>query len=232
MNREAESEEDALQMNLGHDNAIGVDDGSLIVYVILYIYIYIYIYIRESPEIQLSGMPNSEEKPPEESLQTIDPELPPENKASDSPKESSPTSFPTKLRDPITELNSYQMIGSVIYSNRLSESTDLSIKRYNDAYYLGELKNGRRHGQGIMRYASGRVYEGNWTSDMRHGRGYEKYANSNVYDGEFAKGKAEGKGVYSWANGEIYDGEWKAGLKNGDGVWKGMEFIYIYIYIP
>jgi hypothetical protein len=36
---------------------------------------------------------------------------------------------------------------------------------------------------GIMKYKSGRLFEGTWQNDLRHGRGYEKYENGNFYLG-------------------------------------------------
>lgn len=32
-----------------------------------------------------------------------------------------------------------------------------------------------RFGKGVMKYKSGRIYEGEWMGDLRHGQGYEKY---------------------------------------------------------
>lgn len=52
--------------------------------------------------------------------------------------------------------------------------------RYTDAMYYGETKNGiERHGQGIMLYFSGRMYEGSWESDKRSGYGREIFTNKN-----------------------------------------------------
>jgi hypothetical protein len=48
---------------------------------------------------------------------------------------------------------------------------------------------GKRHGKGIMKYLSGRIYEGMWGFDLREGHGYEVYSNGNVYHGDFVNGK-------------------------------------------
>jgi hypothetical protein len=48
-------------------------------------------------------------------------------------------------------------------------------KRYVDALFFGELIESRRQGKGVMKYKSGRVFEGEWIKDLRHGRGYERY---------------------------------------------------------
>jgi len=109
----------------------------------------------------------------------------------------------------------------LIVLEEIRKSPNYAVKKYTDAIYEGEFKNGKRDGLGLMRYNNGRYYEGGWANDLRDGKGYERYSNGNSYEGDFVKGKAHGKGIYRWSNGEIYDGEWQNGLKHGDGVWKG-----------
>ena len=43
------------------------------------------------------------------------------------------------------------------------------MKRYRDALYVGEVSEGGkyRHGLGLMIYANGRLYEGDWKDDKR-----------------------------------------------------------------
>jgi hypothetical protein len=69
--------------------------------------------------------------------------------------------------------------------SKLEESHDFGIKRFSDALYKGEIRFGKRHGLGIMKYTNGRLYEGHWDKDVRTGRGFEKYDNENSYLGEF-----------------------------------------------
>ena len=57
----------------------------------------------------------------------------------------------------------------------LKKSKSFKKKRYVDALYFGELSETKRNGKGVMKYKSGRVYEGDWIKDLRHGRGYERY---------------------------------------------------------
>ena len=40
-----------------------------------------------------------------------------------------------------------------------------------------------RDGKGIMKYANGRQYEGEWVKDTREGKGFERYPNRNTYYG-------------------------------------------------
>ena len=101
---------------------------------------------------------------------------------------------------------------------------------YQNADYYGQVeeREGKvyRQGKGVMRYHSGRIYEGTWDNDQRSGEGYEKFENGNVYKGNFSNGRAHGKGVYQWVSGEVYEGEWVKGHKHGRGVWKGQSGEY------
>merc|ERR1719506_2170001 len=47
-----------------------------------------------------------------------------------------------------------------------------------------------------------------------------RFADGRVYDGEWKAGKQEGRGVYRYPDGELYDGEWKAGEREGRGVFR------------
>ncbi|CAI2359156.1 unnamed protein product [Moneuplotes crassus] len=93
---------------------------------------------------------------------------------------------------------------------------------YENAEYIGEVKNGKRHGKGKITFSDGREYEGLWEDDLRIGYGVKKYLNGDHYVGSFSMGKAHGKGIYTWQNSDIYDGEWKNGVKEGNGMWKGI----------
>ena len=46
------------------------------------------------------------------------------------------------------------------------------LERYPDfSYYLGEKKNGLRHGKGKFYYANSSMYDGEWKNGYIHGRG-------------------------------------------------------------
>ncbi len=54
----------------------------------------------------------------------------------------------------------------------LDELSTLEIyaqRRYPDALFMGCLIRGRRQGKGLMKYANGRQYEGEWENDTRNG---------------------------------------------------------------
>ena len=70
--------------------------------------------------------------------------------------------------------------------------SNVDIIRLDQSMYIGQMKNGKRHGVGVMKYRSGRMYEGEWKDDLREGIGFEKFENGNIYKGDFAFGKAQG----------------------------------------
>ncbi|PNW71839.1 hypothetical protein CHLRE_16g690450v5 [Chlamydomonas reinhardtii] len=52
--------------------------------------------------------------------------------------------------------------------------------------YYGHFKNGRRHGYGVLYYATGARYEGYWQGDLKHGQGCYVFENGEVWAGAFA----------------------------------------------
>ena len=62
--------------------------------------------------------------------------------------------------------------------------------------YVGEIKNGKPNGQGILTFPNGNKYEGEWKDGKRHGQG-----------------------KYTTSSGRKYIGEWKDGE-----IWKGTHF--------
>ena len=65
----------------------------------------------------------------------------------------------------------------------------------NKNVYIGELKDGKPHGQGISTWENGVQYVGEWKDGKRHGQGR-----------------------VTWKNGVKYVGEWKDGGKNTDDI--------------
>ena len=66
--------------------------------------------------------------------------------------------------------------------------------RYTNAYYSGEILNGKEHGFGTM----------NW-------------ANRDKYVGQFKNSKQHGQGTYSNSGGDSWSGEWRWGEKTENG---------------
>ena len=54
--------------------------------------------------------------------------------------------------------------------------------------YTGDLKDGKRHGNGLYIYPNGDTYKGQWSSDTKEGEGTLTYNNdSYTYSGNFKK---------------------------------------------
>ncbi|EAR82699.3 MORN motif protein (macronuclear) [Tetrahymena thermophila SB210] len=104
---------------------------------------------------------------------------------------------------------------------QLNNDPNLKMKKYKQQVFYGIILNSKRHGNGVMVYQNGRIYEGQWENDLKHGRGYEIFPSGSTYDGYYINGKPEGRGTYKYANGEIYEGEWINGMKHGSGIWRG-----------
>jgi hypothetical protein len=45
------------------------------------------------------------------------------------------------------------------------------------------MKDGKQEGEGIMVYASGDEYEGQWKAGLQEGKGTARYATGDVYEG-------------------------------------------------
>jgi hypothetical protein len=83
--------------------------------------------------------------------------------------------------------------------------------------YEGEWRAGKREGQGTVRYAIGDVYEGQYKADDKDGQGTFRYAIGDVYEGQYKAGKREGKGTFRYAIGDVYEGQYKADKREGQG---------------
>mmetsp|Transcript_7257 Transcript_7257/g.14866 ORF Transcript_7257/g.14866 Transcript_7257/m.14866 type:complete len:725 (-) Transcript_7257:162-2336(-) len=106
-------------------------------------------------------------------------------------------------------------------------------------FYEGGLKSDHKHGGGVMKFADGRIFEGEyingqmvegkmtyqdgstytggWVDGMRHGRGRCVFTDQSVYEGEFREGEFFGFGKMSWSDGGWYEGEWYNGEMQGYG---------------
>ena len=93
----------------------------------------------------------------------------------------------------------------------------------NGEEYIGEFKNGKRHGQGTLENSIWNKYVGEWKDDKRHGQGTfidegsSPFFIKSTYVGEWINDKKNGYGIITFADGPIYDGEWKDDKENGKG---------------
>ena len=99
--------------------------------------------------------------------------------------------------------------------------------------------NNNRQGNFIYKYKDGSVYIGNYKDGRRHGKGTFTWENGNKYKGNWQNGKMSGIGTYIWKNGIKDVGEFKNGALNGfairydekgkilkEGIWKDDKFLY------
>ena len=103
--------------------------------------------------------------------------------------------------------------------------------------YVGEWKDNKRHGQGTLTLANGKVLkEGIWKNDkfqyarkkvppqyarkrVQPSNGYATfiYSNGDKYVGDWKNGKPHGQGAKTYQHGYKYVGAWKNGNWNGQG---------------
>lgn len=71
--------------------------------------------------------------------------------------------------------------------------------------YEGDtLADGTPHGVGVLRMASGNVYEGRFVNGVMHGPGTWSYENGDVFKGTFSNGSAVGEAEFKAADGSVY----------------------------
>ena len=90
------------------------------------------------------------------------------------------------------------------------------------ASYVGQFKDGKKHGYGVKTWKNGEQYVGQFFNDMKNGYGVYKWAPKgaaylgdpragarDVYIGEFYNDQRNGNGAYEWASGDVYRGQWE-----------------------
>jgi len=87
--------------------------------------------------------------------------------------------------------------------------------RYQSGKYVGQWKNGLRHGFGKFTWNNVDTYSGNWFEDKRHGEGTYIWHDGSKYKGHYSHGVRSGYGIYYYTNGTIYEGTWQSNLKHG-----------------
>ena len=105
--------------------------------------------------------------------------------------------------------------------------------RYNNAFYVGEILNGKEHGFGTINWASRDKYVGEWLNGKREGQGTYYWANGDKYVGQFKNSKRHGQGTYFYSGGDVWSGEWRWGKKTENGSYKKPpeEEVFYYQYL-
>ena len=75
--------------------------------------------------------------------------------------------------------------------------------------YEGDWSEGAKNGKGKYTCKNGVCYDGKWKDDQRHGSGVCAYGNGDVYEGRWFKNHKHGQGTYKFHNGNVYTGDWR-----------------------
>eukprot|EP00698_Gefionella_okellyi_P006449 TRINITY_DN1579_c0_g1_i1.p1 TRINITY_DN1579_c0_g1~~TRINITY_DN1579_c0_g1_i1.p1 ORF type:complete len:692 (-),score=160.44 TRINITY_DN1579_c0_g1_i1:38-2113(-) len=84
--------------------------------------------------------------------------------------------------------------------------------------YKGDLHTGRRHGNGVLKYANGDVYTGTFALGLLHGTGKYQYENGDCYNGQFQRDARCGYGEFRYSQGGKYCGQWLKDERHGCGI--------------
>ena len=103
--------------------------------------------------------------------------------------------------------STYAAIDRVFYKEdkNVNQEKCLNLKDY-----VGECKDGKKHGIGTEIY-EGRKYVGQWKNDKQHGQGTYTFPNGETYVGEFKDGFFHGKGTITLKDGTETIGIFKNG---------------------
>ena len=126
--------------------------------------------------------------------------------------------------------------------NKVKKMNGQTVIYYrNNDYYIGEVKNNKKHGFGFHHFVSGFIYkgmyendikvngivfdprnkqiiyEGGWGNDVYNGQGKLTKPKDGTYTGSFKDGFFDGKGVLEYNNGSKYEGDFVKGRREGRG---------------
>ena len=133
--------------------------------------------------------------------------------------------------------------GKIIYSDGLTGSVSVVkhtknvdgeeitaetqvIEYSNGTRYTGEIgRDYLKNGYGMLEFASGNIYEGEFKSDAITGNGTIHFLAGgktmddphDYYEGDFVDGKKQGSGTYTWADGSTYTGGFENDMRHGQG---------------
>lgn len=90
-------------------------------------------------------------------------------------------------------------------------------KKFDDgSYYVGQLKDGVPHGQGVMRWPDGGGYEGEWRSGNREGGGRATWPDGRTFSGSWEHNEPQ-RGRWTIRDGRTFTGQRVDGLPDGYG---------------
>ena len=96
------------------------------------------------------------------------------------------------------------------------------MKYANGDIYIGQFCGNRRHGKGTLETARGAVMKGNWHRGKFETKGSivntAIYATGHSYEGGFKDGRFHGAGVLKYPNGDVYEGNFEMDRLYGVGI--------------
>ena len=133
-------------------------------------------------------------------------------------KESNDSAMPEVTATPAsggTGSNTPEYVGQLTEGKRHGQGTAVwpDGKRY-----MGEWKEGHRHGYGIVTWPDGQKYVGEWDEDCATGKAVLLKADGSLYVGDMWDSQRDGYGVQTYPGGAQYMGEWKKNYPYGKGV--------------
>ena len=78
----------------------------------------------------------------------------------------------------------------------------------------------------------GAIYIGQWKNGAKHGKGkqvafsYKIWSDGSIYEGYSKNGMANGKGRLIHADGDVYEGDWKDDRAHGQGNIASLRKVY------
>lgn len=94
---------------------------------------------------------------------------------------------------------------------------DKVYKISQDAYYQGDIVDGRREGIAKQLWEDGTFFEGEFKEDQAVGLGRLIHKNGDFYEGNFLNSKANGKGKFVRYEGGSYEGDFLDDIAHGNG---------------
>ena len=117
-----------------------------------------------------------------------------------------------KVRGLVEKLVGEKRVGVVVQKKPIVvvEKKEMKVINFSNGEYIGEVKYGKRTGQGTMTYSDGGKYEGNWKDGKQHGQGTFTYTDGRKWAGEFRGNKPwnlslfdkKGNIKMKWVNGK------------------------------
>lgn len=82
----------------------------------------------------------------------------------------------------------------------------------------GPVKDGKRHGNWVMRSSDGDVFEGPFVDGKEHGNWVIRFADGGVSEGPYVDGKEHGIWVFHFPSGHVQGGPFVDGIRHGNWV--------------